>query len=180
MSKIDSSLFSAPDQAFGACPQCGNALRIRNSKTGPFIGCSAYPECTYSKPLQDNQTTVLKEIEGTQCPLCQHAMAIKKGRFGMFIGCTNFPDCQHIEPIKTQEDTHLACPKCQTGSMIERTNKFGKRFFACDNYPTCRYVVNFQPVAGQCPQCGWQLLINKKGKVGCPQPLCDFVQESAD
>lgn len=180
MSKIDSSLFNASGQDLGACPECGNALHIRNSKTGPFIGCSAYPACAFSKPLQDHQTTVLKEINGTHCPQCDSTLAIKKGRFGMFIGCTNFPECHHIEPIKEQEDTHLSCPQCKTGHIIERTNKYGKRFFACDNYPKCRYVLNSQPVAGPCPECGWELLIQKKDKLCCPQPNCDYQQDNPD
>lgn len=177
MSKIDSSLFSGPSQADGTCPECDAPLHIRQGKAGPFVGCSAYPSCTFSKPLHDNHTTVLKEIAGTDCPECGCTMAIKKGRYGMFIGCTNFPACHHIEPIKTQQDTQITCPKCQKGHMLERTNKYGKRFFACDDYPACRYVVNFPPIAQSCPECGWQLLINKKGKVCCPQPACDYQQE---
>lgn len=178
MSKIDHSLFSAHEHAlehtFGDCPECGSHLHIRNSKSGPFIGCSAYPECTFSKPLHDQQTTTLKEIAGALCPKCGHTLAIKKGRYGMFIGCTDFPQCHYIEPIKKQEDTHFLCPQCKTGHIIERTNKYGKRFYACNHYPKCKYVVNFPPVAGSCPDCGWALLIAKKGKRCCPQPNCDF------
>ncbi|MEG3767990.1 DNA topoisomerase family protein [Alteromonas sp. 14N.309.X.WAT.G.H12] len=178
MSKIDHSLFSAHEHAlehtFGDCPECGSHLHIRNSKSGPFIGCSAYPKCTFSKPLHDQQTTTLKEIAGALCPECGHTLAIKKGRYGMFIGCTDFPQCHYIEPIKKQEDTHFLCPQCKTGHIIERTNKYGKRFYACNHYPKCKYVVNSPPVAGTCPDCGWTLLIAKKGKVCCPQPNCDF------
>ncbi|QJR81000.1 hypothetical protein CA267_009515 [Alteromonas pelagimontana] len=181
MSKIDHSLFSAGEHAlehaFGNCPECNNALHIRNSKSGAFLGCSAYPDCQFSKPLHDNQITILKEIDGTACPICGATMAIKKGRYGMFIGCTNFPECHHIEPIKQQEDTKLTCPKCQSGHLLERTNKYGKRFFSCDHYPQCRYVLNFPPVAGPCPKCGWGLLISKKGQICCPQPMCDYQQD---
>lgn len=182
MSKIDHSLFSAHEHALehsvGDCPECGNHLHIRNSKSGPFIGCSAYPACQFSKPLHDQQTTVLKEITGTQCPECQSVLAIKKGRYGMFIGCTNFPECHHIEPIKKQEDTQLLCPQCGTGHITERTNKYGKRFYSCNRYPQCRYVLNSVPVKGQCPECGWGLLIEKKGQVCCPQPKCGYQSDS--
>ncbi|RDV24752.1 hypothetical protein DXV75_11770 [Alteromonas aestuariivivens] len=180
MSKIDHSLFNADEHArshtFGDCPECGKALRVRNSKSGPFIGCSGYPQCQFSKPLHDAQTTTLKVIEDTHCPECGNEMAIKKGRYGMFIGCTNFPACHHIEPIKAQNDTQLTCPKCQKGHLLERTNKYGKRFFACNHYPQCRYVLNFPPVAQACPQCGWSVLIDKKGKLCCPQTDCDYTQ----
>ena len=181
MSKIDHSLFSAHEHAleqqYGQCPDCGKDLHVRNSKNGPFIGCSGYPECHYAKPLHDTQTTVLKVIEDSHCPECGSTMAIKKGRYGMFIGCTNFPECHHIEGTKAQQDTLVDCPKCKEGHLIDRTNKYGKRFFACNRYPDCRYVVNFPPVSGSCPECGWGLLIDKKGTICCPQPLCDYQAE---
>ena len=31
------------------CPKCGNELVLRNGKYGTFIGCSNYPNCTYTK-----------------------------------------------------------------------------------------------------------------------------------
>ncbi len=34
------------------CPRCGNGrLGLRLGKTGPFIGCSNYPECRYTRPF---------------------------------------------------------------------------------------------------------------------------------
>jgi DNA topoisomerase-1 len=34
-----------------ACPSCGNPLSLKLShRGGPFIGCTAYPECTYTRP----------------------------------------------------------------------------------------------------------------------------------
>ncbi len=35
-----------------ACPRCGNGrLGLKLSKTGPFIGCSNYPECRFTRPF---------------------------------------------------------------------------------------------------------------------------------
>lgn len=182
MSKIDHSLFSAHEHALadtlGDCPECGKSLHIRNSKAGPFVGCTGYPDCHFSKPLHDTQTTVLKVMDGSHCPECNSPMALKKGRYGMFIGCTQFPECHHIEPIKQQEDTKVTCPKCQRGHLIERTNKYGKRFFSCNDYPDCRYVLNFPPVQATCPECGWRVLIDKKGQQQCPQPTCGYKVET--
>ncbi|MEI6502549.1 MAG: topoisomerase DNA-binding C4 zinc finger domain-containing protein, partial [Armatimonadota bacterium] len=31
-------------------PDCGKALLIRTGKRGPFIGCSGYPKCKYTRP----------------------------------------------------------------------------------------------------------------------------------
>jgi restriction system protein len=33
------------------CPQCGEAMRQRNSQKGPFWGCSAYPDCRGSRAM---------------------------------------------------------------------------------------------------------------------------------
>lgn len=180
MSKIDHSLFSAHEHAlesYGDCPECNKALQIKHSKSGPFLGCSGYPECEFSKPLHDNQTSVLKVLDGSSCPECSANLAIKKGRYGMFLGCTQFPDCHYISPLKSQEDTQVNCPKCNDGHLLSRTSKFGKQFFACNNYPKCRYVLNFTPINKACPACGWAVMIKKKGSLCCPQPMCGYKEE---
>ena len=35
----------------GRCPRCGERLVRRNSKHGPFYGCTNYPACTYTHPI---------------------------------------------------------------------------------------------------------------------------------
>ena len=32
------------------CPKCGKQLYLQNSKRGPFVGCSGYPKCDYTRP----------------------------------------------------------------------------------------------------------------------------------
>lgn len=180
MSKIDHSLFDANEHAldgeFGACPDCGAKLLIKRSKNGAFLGCSRYPQCEFAKPLHDNTTVELKQIDGSQCPDCGLSLSIKKGRFGLFIGCTGYPDCHHIEAIKQQKDIHVACPSCHAGKLLKRTNKYGKSFYACDGYPKCKYVLNAPPVEKTCPKCQWSVLIEKKNDHGsyyqCPQKNC--------
>ncbi|GAB2697824.1 topoisomerase DNA-binding C4 zinc finger domain-containing protein [Aliiglaciecola sp. 3_MG-2023] len=180
MSKIDHTLFAAHEHAldgdFGVCPDCGAKLQIKRGKNGAFLGCSQYPSCDFAKPLHDNSTVELKQIDGSECPECGLTLAIKKGRFGLFIGCTGYPDCHHIEAVKQQKDIHIACPSCKTGKLIKRTNKYGKSFYACDGYPKCKYILNSQPVDKACPKCHWSVLIEKKGdgKVyyQCPQKEC--------
>ncbi len=34
------------------CPQCGSPLKMRNGRYGDFWGCTAYPECRYTKNVQ--------------------------------------------------------------------------------------------------------------------------------
>lgn len=178
MSKIDQSLFSisASEQAFGPCPKCGTKLNIRRSKTGAFIGCSNYPECDFTKSLHEYESPEIKTIEGSSCPSCQSQLVIKKGRFGLFIGCGDFPKCDYIESSDSGEDTQLECPLCRKGHINKRTNKFGKSFYACDNYPKCKYLLNLPPISYPCPECYWPIMQQKKGSVEvellCPQKHC--------
>ncbi len=39
------------DASVAACPQCGGRLVDRESKFGPFLGCSNWPECNYKRDL---------------------------------------------------------------------------------------------------------------------------------
>ncbi|MBS1264174.1 MAG: Reverse gyrase 1 [Methanonatronarchaeales archaeon] len=40
------------DREVGSCPDCGETLVIRRSRRGGrFVGCSGYPDCTYTLPL---------------------------------------------------------------------------------------------------------------------------------
>lgn len=180
MSRIDHSLFSAHEHVlegnFGKCPQCDGKLAVRRGKTGAFLGCERYPSCDFSKPLHDNHTEELKQIDGSHCPECGKVLAIKKGRYGLFIGCTGFPDCHHIDAVKQKTDVHVDCPKCKSGKLIQRTNKYGKIFYACDGYPKCKYLLNQKPVAQSCPSCHWDVLIEKQknGQIvlQCPQKSC--------
>lgn len=185
MSKIDSSLFSHGGEsirhAFGECPQCGSDLHILNSKKGKFLGCTSYPECDYSQPLH-KQTTVstLKIMEDSHCPLCASQLAVKKGRYGMFIGCTNFPECHYIagkdEPGKQEQA--LPCPVCDKGHLKKRSNKTGKTFWSCDQYPGCKYLTNDEPVSEPCPKCHSPILLAKRhgeeSVLHCPNAKCDF------
>ncbi|MBR4336548.1 MAG: NERD domain-containing protein [Clostridia bacterium] len=35
------------------CPRCGKQLVVRHGKTGDFMGCSGYPDCRFTKQLQN-------------------------------------------------------------------------------------------------------------------------------
>lgn len=180
MSKIDHSLFSANEHAlenaYGSCPVCQAKLQIKRSQSGPFLGCSEYPTCSFSKPLKDTETKELKLIDGSSCPECSSQLAIKKGRYGLFIGCSNFPQCHHIETMHQTDDTKVVCPSCKTGHLLKRTNKFGKSFYACSRFPTCKYALNQQPVEHTCPKCQWPVMLQKNMASGlvyqCPQKHC--------
>jgi DNA topoisomerase-1 len=166
-----------------ACPKCGKGLMIRLGKRGRFIGCSGYPECDYTRDLNETAEQKAEEppqvIEDRVCPNDGGQLVIKSGRYGKFIGCANYPKCKHIEPLEKPKDTGVACPVCKVGNLIERKSRYGKLFYSCSTYPKCTYATWNPPVAETCPQCQWPVLTLKTTKRRglekvCPQKECGY------
>ena len=62
----------------------------------------------------------------------------------MFIGCSSYPACNHIESLdqpkeQPEEQPLVGCPDCGKGHLVERKSRYGKTFYACDNYPKCKF-----------------------------------------
>ncbi len=65
------------------CPKCGaGQLHLKTSRTGGFVGCGNYPECTYTRPIAgegaDGDERVLGEDAGDE-------IWLKAGRFGPYV-----------------------------------------------------------------------------------------------
>lgn len=186
MPHSDEPLFSLHEHALesdkGQCPKCNSDLVTKHGKSGAFFSCSSYPKCDYTRSVVEHERVEDHLLVGSECPVCGHTLAVKQGRYGMFIGCSNFPDCHHIEESNQQEDVGIACPSCksknQVGELTERTNRFGKTFYSCDQYPKCKYVLNHTPVSQDCPLCQWTVLIKRAMANGdvlsCPQKKCTY------
>ncbi|MBU0592712.1 MAG: type I DNA topoisomerase [Gammaproteobacteria bacterium] len=169
-----------------ACPKCGKPLTARLGKRGKFIGCSAYPECDYTRNMDGDpgESTQPVIVEGRLCPQCNSELVIKAGPYGKFIGCTSYPKCKFIEPLEKPKDTGVSCPECKEGALIERKSRYGKLFYSCNSYPKCKYATWNPPINEPCPKCGWPILTIKITKRRgtekvCPQKECGFVEQIA-
>jgi DNA topoisomerase-1 len=168
------------------CPKCGKSLVSRLGRRGRFIGCTGYPECDYTRDLEDKtEPAAPAMVEGRNCPECQAPLIIRQGRYGKFIGCSTYPQCRYIEPMDKPVDTGVSCPQCRQGSLLRRkSRRRGKAFYSCSTYPNCNYAVWHEPMKGPCPQCGWPILtVRTKKKHGtervCPQKHCNFAEPYA-
>jgi len=165
------------------CPKCGEPLSIRLGRRGRFVGCTGYPECDYTRNLNDEGGSTEPEIvEGRVCPECSSQLIIRHGRYGKFIGCSGYPKCRYIEPLEKPADTGVVCPECKEGTMLQRKSRYGKIFYSCSRYPTCKYAVWNEPIAEPCPTCGWPMLTLKTTKRRgtervCPQKECDYAEQ---
>ena len=116
-------------------------------------------------------------------------MVIKHGRFGTFAACPGYPECKNTKAIdkkgnvmekKTEEPekTDMKCEKCG-GDIVIRSSSYG-RFYACSNFPKCRYTkAILEPIGVKCPKCGGDIVkaYGKKKNLyyRCEKyPECDF------
>ncbi len=167
------------------CPECGKPLSIRLGKRDRFIGCTGYPDCSYTRAVAENPETAEEDneiVEGRECPDCGGALKIKHGRFGKFIGCGSYPKCKHIESLNKPAETGVECPECKQGKILQRKSRRGKIFFSCSRYPDCKYALWNEPIAQACPTCAWPILTIKKTKKRgtewvCPRPTCGYVTQ---
>lgn len=169
-----------------ACPKCGQPLMIRLGRRGRFVGCSAYPDCDYTRNVgEDKQEEKPEIVEDRSCPSCGSSLLIRTGKYGKFIGCSSYPDCTYIEPLEKPASTGVSCPKCKQGEMVTRRSRRGKTFYSCSRYPDCDYAVWNEPVDQPCPDCDWPMLTVKvtkrKGKeLVCPEKECGYTETVED
>jgi DNA topoisomerase-1 len=140
------------------CPNCGGPLELRSGRFGPYIACSKYPECKFSKPV--GRDRVPDKPTDEICRECGAPMVIKTGRYGEFLACTRYPKCTHTRPVPLG----IKCPKCAIGDLAERRTARGRNFFGCLRYPECDYSVWNRPVAVTCPSCGFLGMEEKRTK----------------
>jgi DNA topoisomerase-1 len=111
------------DKIIGNCSLCGNELMIRRSKRGSrFIGCSNYPNCTFSLPLpKSGQIIVIDKLCETHG--LHHIRIINQGKRAWDLGC---PQCNFIEWQKTQQEEQAQQPKKERPKSIKDLEGVGK------------------------------------------------------
>ena len=166
------------------CPKCEKLLAKRLGRNGYFIGCTGYPECDYTRNVDEDAASAAagpQIVEGRNCPKCESNLVIKRGKYGKFIGCSNYPNCKHMEPLEKPADTGVQCPECKQATMLKRKSRYGKIFYSCARYPDCKYACWNPPIVEACPKCNWPILSIKTTKRRgtekvCPQKECGFAE----
>jgi DNA topoisomerase-1 len=174
------------------CDRCGSPMLIKVGKFGPFIACSAYPDCTNTRELEkaDSEAEGIEE-EIEPCENCGRPMVMKRGRFGQFLACSGYPECKttrkliatkqgSLKAAKPDQIIDEKCPRCSSNLVIKQ-GRFGE-FTACTTYPACRYIKH-KTTGVKCPKDadkGGDIVErkSKRGKLffGCSNyPDCDFV-----
>ncbi len=141
------------------CPDCKGSMIIKLGKTGKFLSCAKFPDCSGARTMEGKALEGPKET-GEKCPKCKDGKLVTRdGRFGKFISCNNYPKCKYIkeDPEEAKKKkTGVKCPECNSstgeGELIEKRGRFGI-FYACSNYPKCKFAINAKPTGKKCPMC---------------------------
>jgi DNA topoisomerase-1 len=158
-----------------ACPNCGKMLVKKFGRRGPFLACPGYPECKFTRPVDDAELPT--PVEGT-CELCGSTLVARNGPYGRFVSCSRRPDCKYTRPFTLG----IKCPECGQGEIAERRSRRGKVFYGCTRYPECKFAVWDRPRLTPCPQCGAPFLVEKETRKGlavrCVKPGCGYKTQS--
>ena len=150
--RIKSELQEATDLE---CEKCGRKLIKKWGRNGQFLACPAYPECKFSRPLEEEAEAVQLDLT---CPKCGGDLVAKVGRYGRFAACKNYPECKHTEAYPIG----MACPAegCD-GHVVEKVTRRGKRFYGCNRYPKCTFAAWDKPIPTPCPACQNAYVVEK-------------------
>jgi len=154
--KIDklTTLGAAPEGV--QCPVCGNNMVVKLGRSGKFLSCERFPECTGARTIDGKELEGPKET-GEACPECKDGKLVERdGRFGRFVACSNYPKCKFIKKSKEEEErgnTGVTCTACADGTLRERRGRFGL-FYSCSNYPKCKLAIKARPTGNKCETCG--------------------------
>ena len=126
------------------CEKCGKAMIFRWNRNGRFLGCSGFPDCRETKPVDIDGNPIENEKMDVDCELCGESMSLKVGRNGRFLACSAYPDCKSTVSIADDgtilfpEKTELLCEKCES-PLILKPGRRGK-FYSCSTYPECDFT----------------------------------------
>lgn len=152
-----SNLGPAPEEF--KCPTCEKGMIYKLSKSGKFMSCVDFPECTGARTADGEELEGPKELD-EECPKCGKAKLMERdGRFGRFIACAAYPKCKFVKQDEEQAKkalTGVKCPECKNslpagrqGEIMERFGRFGA-FYSCSEYPDCKYAMRAKPTGNIC------------------------------
>lgn len=122
-----------PESRDEKCPLCAAGMIVRQSKFGPFLGCSRYPECKGTLPL----------TLPFACPRpgCTGMLVEKRGKKGkLFFGCSNYGTATPCDFVTWDRPLKETCPQCQNPYLfLKSTLRRARKTLVC---PKCDFQKN--------------------------------------
>jgi len=140
------------------CEKCGSPMILRDSKRGPFLGCSAFPKCRATRQVAKLAEADMKLVEPL-IPLLKEDAAKARELAAKLTGQSG----EAAAPAKTGPiATDIDCDECGK-PMVIREGRRGK-FLGCSGYPKCR---NTAEVPARLVE---ELAANDSGAAPKPEP----------
>ncbi|WP_435010106.1 type I DNA topoisomerase [Tundrisphaera lichenicola] len=161
------------------CNECGAPMVVKFSKTGQFLGCSKYPECKATRPMDGSARPAAVETEH-KCAKCGKPLMLRESKRGPFLSCSGYPTCKESYnldpvtnlPVPSVVETEHACDKCGKPMALRQGSRGA--FLGCTGYPKCKNTMpvddSGKPVAPvkvdvKCEKCGGPMGV-KQGRRG--------------
>ena len=161
------------------CLECGKPMNVKFSKTGQFLGCSGYPECKATRPMDGSARPAAVETEH-KCPKCGKSLMLRESKRGPFLSCSGYPGCKESFnldpvtnlPVPSVVETEHVCDKCGKPMALRQGSRGA--FLGCTGYPKCRSTMPVddagKPVVPvkvdvKCEKCGGPMGV-KSGRRG--------------
>jgi len=155
----------------GTCKACGHVLRIVQTDSGRFVGCTGYPDCRNSYPLP--KAGALTVLRSKECKKDAAAVLKVGNKYNWAVGIGPCFTCD-LEKECYPPETVGPCPECD-GSMFLITFK-DTRFLGCTK--RCGYTHSV-PKTGKltlldktCETCGWKLFRLKEEGESPEEEFC--------
>ncbi len=135
-----------------------------------------YPDLDEAVKTAEKELEKVKiedEVTDVICEECGRNMVIKYGPHGKFLACPGFPDCRNTKPYL--EKVGVACPVCGKDVVLRKTKK-GRKYYGCEDNPTCEFMSWQKPSEKRCPECG-SYMVEKGTKLSCANESCGYKEE---
>ena len=120
------------------CDKCGSPMLLRDSKRGPFLGCSSFPKCRSTKMMKKLEGDDLKQVEAL-LPMLKEGVERSQEMIAKILAAN--PAAAAAAAANGQAKmaaiaTDVDCEECGK-PMVIRSGRRGK-FLGCSGYPKCR------------------------------------------
>ena len=123
----------APIKTTITCDKCQSPMLLRDSKRGPFLGCSSFPKCRSTKMAKKLEGADLKQIEAL-VPLLKEGTAKSQEMIAKVLA--DNPAVAPTTKVVNGTVTDIDCTDCGK-PMIIRSGRRGY-FLGCSGYPKCK------------------------------------------
>lgn len=132
-----------------------------------------YPDLEEAVQIAEKEQESVKiedEVTDVICEECGRNMVIKYGPHGRFLACPGFPECRNTKPYL--EKIGVSCPLCGKDIVLRKTKK-GRKYYGCEDNPTCEFMSWQKPSKEKCPRCG-NYMVEKGNKLLCSNAECGY------